>query len=86
MNARLRKVEPGLNMESAYEVTWGLHQGFVWSKRTLSYRGSQGWNRGIRLKDFHPLHWEYGKQLGERQGRADRRKDAVEKLIAEGGA
>lgn len=33
---------------------------YVWSIRRLSYRGMQGWNRGIRLKDFHPKTWEWG--------------------------
>jgi hypothetical protein len=36
--------------------------GFVWKVRGFSYRGVDGWNRGVRLKDFHPIHWECGRE------------------------
>lgn len=38
--------------------------GFVWKKQTFSYRGKEGWNRGIRLHDYHPIRWEYGAEIG----------------------
>lgn len=50
---------------SAYSVSKdGKILGYVWKKRGFSYRGTQGWNRGIRLQDYHPIEWYFGKVLG----------------------
>jgi len=50
---------------SAYEV-WdkNVKLGVVWSRRGFSYRGEQGWNRGIRIRDYHPTEWQSGQTLG----------------------
>lgn len=54
----------GVNVLSAYEVFMHYSSiGFVWKVRGFSYRGMQGWNRGIRLRDYHPTHWEFDKKL-----------------------
>ena len=42
----------------------GVQRGFVWSVNGFSYRGTQGWNRGIRCQDFHPIEWHQGVTLG----------------------
>lgn len=72
--------------QSAYEVFKdGVPIGFVWSTRVLSYRGTQGWNRGIRVRDFHPLEWRYSKQnnLFDRDSSYARtRRSAVRGLTA----
>jgi hypothetical protein len=58
---------PGV--QAAYTV-WldGVMRGYVWKQRGFSYRGTQGWNRGIRCKDFHPIEWRYGPHIGGRAG------------------
>lgn len=38
--------------------------GYVWSEEGFSYRGTQGWNRGIRLRDYRPTEWHFGVRLG----------------------
>lgn len=59
-----KKLAEHLLRRSTYEVfADGASIGFVWSKRGFSYRGTQGWNSGIRIRDFHPTEWYYGKTL-----------------------
>ena len=56
---RYRKVRSS-DESCAYEVTnrkTGKLLGYVFSRRGFSYRGMQGWNAGVRLKDFHPWEW-----------------------------
>jgi hypothetical protein len=54
----------GHEHKTAYRVLLdGKEIGFVWSYRGHSYRGMQGWNRGIRLQDYHPTTWKYGPSL-----------------------
>lgn len=61
---RFRKVAPTGRCLTAYEVLVDSRSiGFVWSRRTHSYRGTEGWNRGLRSKDFHPIRWYCGLQL-----------------------
>ena len=64
---RFHKVAPDTGLiRTAYEVfVDSKSMGFVWSREGFSYRGMEGWNRGIRLKDFHPIEWRYGKVLGD---------------------
>lgn len=72
---------------TAYRVRRnGVLIGFVWSCRVLSYRGTQGWNRGIRIRDFHPLEWRSGVNPWERGQPARTRRDAVNHLISEVGS
>lgn len=33
--------------------------GYVWRIRKHSYRGTEGWNRGLRCRDFQPIRWGY---------------------------
>jgi hypothetical protein len=61
----------------------GKSIGFVWSRRILSYRGKEGWNRGLRLRDFHPAVWYYGKHYHERKTSSHRRRVAIDKLVRE---
>lgn len=63
----LVKVKPQSSFTlTCYQVSvkGGSVVGYVWKERGFSYRGTQGWNRGVRLKDFHPMEWHYGKKLG----------------------
>jgi hypothetical protein len=81
---KFRRVECS-HAETAYAVEVNGEQvGFVWSRRGFSYRGTQGWNRGIRIRDFHPLEWHYGQKVGLRErhsyGRYSR-ESAVQALL-----
>jgi hypothetical protein len=79
--AALKKVDPPSGAATCYSVTIdGRLIGYVWSERGFSYRGDQGWNRGIRLKDFHPWEWHYSGERGGSSGRTYSRKQAVELL------
>lgn len=52
-------------IRTAYEVfDEGKSIGYVWSKEGFSYRGTQGWNSGIRIRDYSPIEWYYGRLLG----------------------
>ena len=52
------KFEGVSSIRTAYEVYRGAKKiGYVFSRVGSSYRGMEGWNRGIRLKDFHPIEW-----------------------------
>jgi hypothetical protein len=52
------------SVRTVYRVLWkGLDLGYVWSRRGFSYRGAQGWNAGVRLRDFRPIEWRYGVDL-----------------------
>ena len=53
--------------------------GFVWSRRGFSYRGTEGWNRGIRLRDYHPVEWCCGDAVnfGRRVTFGSRRQAAL---------
>jgi len=56
----LIKQKPRPGEQTRYDVMLGETLiGHVYSSKELSYRGMQGWNRGIRLKDFHPTIWRY---------------------------
>jgi len=60
MNLKLKKINPPSWGRTAYQVFLGGKEiGFVWSRTELSYRGTQGWNRGVRLQDFHPICWRF---------------------------
>jgi hypothetical protein len=53
------QVEP-LDEEGHYSVlAWPSREelGCVYKQRGFSYRGRDGYNRGIRLRDFHPTDW-----------------------------
>lgn len=80
---RFAKVAPLRGMLSAYSVTAdGKQIGFVWKRKGFSYRGMQGWNRGIRLRDFHPIEWVWGERLGVSDGRLSTysRQNAADRL------
>lgn len=67
---------------TGYDVIYnGKLIGQVFKKRSFSYRGSQGWNSGIRLHDFHPIQWNYSKVGETREWWAGSRKAAAEHLI-----
>lgn len=52
------------NIQTAYMVEVdGELIGAVWSRKGFSYRGTKGWNRGLRCRDFHPIEWHYGKRV-----------------------
>lgn len=57
--------------------------GYVWSREGFSYRGTQGWNGGVRVRDFHPTEWCCGRTLGLNDGRLEYRKRlyAAERLL-----
>lgn len=48
----------GMLKRTLYEVFIGKKPiGFVWSYEGFCYRGTQGWNSGIRIRDYHPIEW-----------------------------
>jgi hypothetical protein len=81
----LKKIDPG-SRRTAYAVHRGRRLvGYVWSVVGFSYRGTQGWNRGVRLRDYHPVEWRYGLAMGLRGLSAHNRGWAVRMLLeAEG--
>ncbi len=63
---RIVKLASSPLYRTAYSVWVGKKCiGYVWSKNGFSYLGSQGWNKGYRITDFHPIDWEYGKTLAD---------------------
>ena len=89
---RQQAIPDGITLTKEHEVPlWVLtgyrvHRGtkflgYVWSREGHSYRGSQGWNRGIRLTDFYPTEWKYGAHLGHEGDIAYSRRMAIERLI-----
>lgn len=84
---RFKRIENEEAGETAYEVLAdGQSIGFVWSARVFSYRGTEGWNRGLRLRDFHPKEWRYGPSVSNWRGQygtaASRTRAAKELLRA----
>lgn len=66
MKTSLVKVSPIHGQITCYQVSQGERPvGYVWSIKELSYRGTQGWNAGIRLQDFHPIRWRCGESQDE---------------------
>lgn len=57
--------------------------GEAYKKRGFSYRGTNGWNSGIRLRDYHPIEWRYKGNNDTRDHYANSLKHAVERLVAE---
>lgn len=54
------KIVAAWPVHSAYAVLYaGRVIGYVWSEEGFSYRGMNGWNSGIRIRDFHPTVWGY---------------------------
>jgi hypothetical protein len=88
------QIEPTLTKETtdrvgvitAYRVNVGKQfVGYVWKRRGFCYRGMQGRNRDIRIRDYHPIEWRYGKYLGVWDGSAYySRGDAVAAMIEAG--
>lgn len=70
----LRKTSPGV-----YDVIAdGRVLGTVERRAILSYRGTQGWNRGVRIKDYHPAAWVVvGDGVHHRT-----RREAVEAIVS----
>jgi len=59
LNGRALTVEK-LSQDGCYSVREQktlTSLGWVRRQRGFSYRGVDGWNRGIRLRDFHPTEW-----------------------------
>lgn len=57
-NIKFKKNESG-----TYSVFLdGKHIGYVFSREGFSYRGTNGWNSGIRCRDFHPTKWHYSER------------------------
>lgn len=75
-------VEIKVGMEKAYAVSLaGTALGFVWKTRVLSYRGTEGWNRGLRIRDYNPVEWRAASVLGGHPATASRsRKGAAQAL------
>lgn len=84
LEGRTVQVEP-MDQEGHYSVLeWDTKQelGYVYKRRGFSYRGKQGWNRGVRLRDFHPTEWIA--MCGSRESTGQRtRREAVRWLIRE---
>ena len=59
----------------------GVEIGKVYKKQGFSYRGTNGWNSGIRLQDFHPIEWRYREPNSSRDHWARSRKSAGESLL-----
>lgn len=82
LESRTVQVEP-MDETGHYRVLeWSTKQelGCVYKHRGFSYRGKQGWNRGVRLRDFHPTEWiAIGVGLESPPQRT--RKDAVAWLV-----
>ena len=69
---------------TAYEVFHADKSiGFVKKRRGFSYRGTGGWNRGIRLRDYHPIEWVYGKELHSANSWCSNRQRGAENLLRE---
>ena len=67
---------------TGYTVFRGdIEIGEVLKQRGFSYRGSGGWNSGVRFKDFHPIKWSYCVKGDFRSWTAQTRKLAIEGLI-----
>jgi hypothetical protein len=63
---KLTRVEFAHPILTAYQVTFnGKEIGYVWRQICFSYRGNQGWNRGVRLHDYHPKEWRYGRYVSD---------------------
>jgi hypothetical protein len=83
-NIRMERV-PASGSGTCYRVLLNNEPlGYVFCRRGFSYRGTEGWNRGIRLRDFHPWEWCTGQNnvLADTDWHRTR-KDAVEYLVAE---
>lgn len=39
--------------------------GYAWKEEVFTYMGTEGWNRGTRIRDYHPIEWKCGRQLYE---------------------
>ena len=69
---------------TAYKAYYmGELLGTIYKKRGFSYMGTQGWNRGIRLRDYHPIEWSF-KMDGDHSVKGSwalNRKSAIEKMI-----
>jgi len=87
-----KELPPGVQIEkldchgsilTAYRVTLnGQEIGFVRREVGFSYRGKQGWNRGVRLQDYHPKEWRYSRSgIYERGLHAFSRHEAVGELV-----
>lgn len=75
------KKEPKGLYRTVYSVWIGRRRvGFVWSTVGFSYFGDQGWNRGIRLRDFHPVEWFFGNSLDVGTVTYSRRR-GIERLL-----
>lgn len=72
--------------DGEYEVVLnGSVIGKVYRREGFSYRGTNGWNSGIRCQDFHPTVWHFTTdyEFTIEYRRAYRtRKRATEELIA----
>lgn len=65
-----------------YRVNVGKNfVGYVWSKRHFSYWGTEGWNRGLRSRDFHPIRWHAGKVEGESEQFGYSRRQVIARLL-----
>ena len=82
---RYFKIKPPSNAATAYRVERdGEFIGYVWSRRGFSYRGTQGWNRGVRIHDYHPWEWCWGTEFGVARARKPQtRAEAAQLLIEE---
>lgn len=71
----------------AYEVVDrddGKRYGWAWSHIGFSYRGTDGWNSGIRCKDFYPKEWlwsENGCHYGDKCGVPERTRTAATRRL-----
>lgn len=79
----MRKVEPHPGELTRYEVSCGGEViGHVSSGKVLTYRGKDGWCRGVRLRDFHPTRWNYHTPGDDDHRRTCySRRDAVRRLL-----
>lgn len=80
----IKKMPPHNGHRTTYVVKLSRQViGYVWSIRGFSYRGVQGWNRGVRIRDYHPIEWYYGFKLESYTGShsAYNRRLAVEALV-----
>jgi hypothetical protein len=39
--------------------------GYTWKEEVFTYMGTEGWNRGTRIRDYYPVEWKAGKRLYE---------------------
>lgn len=83
----ISKTNKRIGGNPVYVVTvGGKIAGYVWSRKGFSYRGTQGWNRGIRIRDYHPTEWHFnfdGTSLKDRRSYGmQTRKLAVSRLLS----